>query len=247
MPLLALSPHLDDAIFSAAAELVRTQTGRDEDRPTVLTVFAGDPSRIPPLAAHLHELWQLDEDAMEMRRREDLAACREVNARAVHWEFEDASYREDLPERFEIALNWVFKMVASPQLIGEIAERLRAFESEAGVHDDATVLVPLGIGGHVDHRIVRAAAEEVWPLERLLYYEDYPYSLRHRKRWRALWPPGRWRAAHRRVDQVLLAAKIRAVMHYRSQVRVLAPEAELGEKFERDFGRFERFWRRGRR
>jgi LmbE family N-acetylglucosaminyl deacetylase len=238
MTTLALSPHLDDAVFSAGAELARLHQLRLPA--TVLTLFAGDPRRIPPLAQRLHELSGLDDDAVAVRRREDVAACEELGAHPVHWDFEDAVYREDLPEDTRVATQWLFGMYAAPRWIDACANRL---EELAGQRQIERVLVPLGIGGHVDHRITRAAAERVFASGMLLYYEDYPYRRRHRKRWRALWPPGRLRAAHLIVTEPLLAAKCRAVRCYRSQLRMLAPLPQIDHKLEHDFSRFERFWR----
>jgi LmbE family N-acetylglucosaminyl deacetylase len=42
--------------------------------------------------------------------------------------------------------------------------------------DGARVVCPLGLGGHVDHRLTRAAAEAVG--RALWYYADYPYVQR---------------------------------------------------------------------
>src|ERR1019366_5047368 len=42
----------------------------------------------------------------------------------------------------------------------------------------ALVLAPLGVGGHVDHVLVRTAAE--WSGARVVYYSDFPYNQRHR-------------------------------------------------------------------
>lgn len=44
------------------------------------------------------------------------------------------------------------------------------------------VLVPLGIGGHADHVLVRQAAEAVFDRNQLRYYADMPYAL-HLSNW----------------------------------------------------------------
>ncbi|REJ73208.1 MAG: PIG-L family deacetylase [Acidobacteria bacterium] len=238
MTVLALSPHLDDAVFSAGARLADVQQKGGQS--LVLTLFAGDPSRIPPLAGELHRQWRLDDDAVETRRREDRAACLELGARAEHWPLQDAIYRESLPDDPRIAQTWLFRMFADPRWVDDCTDRLRRVAERESWEQ---VLLPLGIGGHVDHRITRAAGERAFPPELLLYYEDYPYRRRHRKRWRALWPPGRLRSAHLTVTEPLLAAKCRAVRCYRSQLRSLAPADAIDAKLERDFDRFERFWR----
>ncbi len=40
------------------------------------------------------------------------------------------------------------------------------------------VFVPAAIGGHLDHRVVRAAAEELFSPQTIAYYEDLPYAAR---------------------------------------------------------------------
>ncbi len=54
------------------------------------------------------------------------------------------------------------------QLASQINEALPA---------DATLVSPISLGGHVDHRLVRRAAERTG--RRLRYYPDYPYVVRN--------------------------------------------------------------------
>ncbi|MCZ7552073.1 MAG: hypothetical protein M5U05_05720 [Anaerolineales bacterium] len=53
---------------------------------------------------------------------------------------------------------------------------------------EAQVVCPLAIGGHVDHRLTRAAAEAA--RQALLYYLDFPYVFRE---------PGRSKSCNRTV------------------------------------------------
>ena len=53
---------------------------------------------------------------------------------------------------------------------------------------ERVLVATLGAGGHVDHRLVRLAAEAVHGAG-LLYYEDYPYA-------------AKWRAVRRRAKAV---------------------------------------------
>lgn len=66
---------------------------------------------------------------------------------------------------------------AEPQLFAAVVDRLRAALAPAG-----PVLVPLAIGGHVDHLIAREAtlslvAHGALSPERVAFYEDMPYTL----------------------------------------------------------------------
>ena len=44
------------------------------------------------------------------------------------------------------------------------------------VGDDVQVFCPLGVGGHVDHIIVRQVVEALGAPQHITYYEDYPYA-----------------------------------------------------------------------
>jgi hypothetical protein len=63
----------------------------------------------------------------------------------------------------------------------KIVSRLRAW-LRRGLKPDDLLVVPFGLGNHVDHRLVRAAAEGL--RRPLYYYADFPYVARS-----ALWQP----------------------------------------------------------
>jgi len=87
---LIVSPHLDDAVLGCG-RFMAAHPGC-----TVVTVFAGNPPRYPdPM-----RLWDVqsgfgpDDDVMEARRKEDHAALSVLDARPVHLEFVEHTYRE---------------------------------------------------------------------------------------------------------------------------------------------------------
>ncbi|MDA8391968.1 MAG: PIG-L family deacetylase [Actinomycetota bacterium] len=91
-PVLAVSPHLDDAVLSAGATLAAlVAAGRPV---TVLTVFAGDPGpALSPVAERHHARCGLGVDAVERRRAEDRAALTRLGADPRHGALADAVYR----------------------------------------------------------------------------------------------------------------------------------------------------------
>jgi len=55
--------------------------------------------------------------------------------------------------------------------------RVRDVIQQMACPDPVLVLAPLGVGGHVDHVLVRTAAERSGA--RVGYYSDFPYNQRH--------------------------------------------------------------------
>jgi len=89
------------------------------------------------------------------------------------------------------------------------------------------IFIPLGIGGHIDHLIVRNRAEEVFPKSKLGYYLDYPYAL-NRKYWslKLLW---RFLISKKSIKS-MSKEKINILKMYRSQYPILfAKEPKYSE------------------
>lgn len=169
-----LSPHLDDAVYSCGGLMAR-QVSEDQSV-TVLTVFAGDPPDGPlsEFAEELHERWDLGEMPVSRRREEDLEACSLVGAGALHIDIPEAAYRFGPDGDFMYPVEEAIFDDVEPSdeaLIDQLAQVIEEV-SPAG----AQVYSPLAIGGHVDHVLVRRAAEQltrpVW------FYHDLPYFAR---------------------------------------------------------------------
>ena len=173
-----LSPHLDDAALSCGGRIYQErQAGLSV---LVLNLMAGDP---PPaateatFAAELHARWELDSNPVQARRAEDKRALAVLDAAGLYWELPDCIYRchpatgQFLYQTEEHLCGPVHP--AELGLLENISQRLAALPLAAG----GRVYVPLAVGGHVDHRLVRQATE-AWgaPGGELVYYEDYPYA-----------------------------------------------------------------------
>src|SRR5207244_2118642 len=90
-PVVVISPHLDDAIFSLGAAIA--QTVRSGGDVTVLTVFAGDPSSSAPAGNwDARAGFATVGEAAHARRREDERACAHVGAIPVWLPFGDEQY-----------------------------------------------------------------------------------------------------------------------------------------------------------
>ncbi len=170
-----ISPHFDDAVLSCGGLIwEQTHSGMPVE---IWTICAGDPPPGPSssLADEMHGNWKTASalETVQLRRVEDQNAARRVGAQAVHFPIPDCIYRRSntgslfYTEDVFIAPNPREKELAE-QIAALLTDRLRQYD---------TLVCPLTIGGHVDHRITRAALEM---LDRpLWYYADVPYALRH--------------------------------------------------------------------
>jgi LmbE family N-acetylglucosaminyl deacetylase len=209
-----LSPHLDDAVFSCGGLIYELVSAGNEVE--VWTVFAGDPPPGPlsPLAQALHRRWQTGPDAPAVRRGEDQTACELLGAHPVHLDIPECIYRvrsdNGLPligsneELFQPLLEIELPLAA------RIADLLRE-----QLRKGSRLVSPLAIGGHIDHHLVRTAAEA---LQRpLFYYGDYPYLATGEENPNDRIDPD-WQALNLPITSQALAAWQSAAAAYRTQI-----------------------------
>ena len=200
-----VSPHADDAALSCGGLIAKL---RDRGEPvTILTVFCGPGTgdRLTPyqrlaLGFGSQEKWQPGDDAdvtdaaaghagaaaeavptpeqvMAVRRAEDESFARFVGASVVFLNRPDAVFR---------GYEGDAGLLGEPRPddvppVNELRAALAGL-SPAGLGPYALYL-PLGIGGHVDHRLARRAGAALLAvaaspyLDRALFYEDFPYAL----------------------------------------------------------------------
>ena len=207
-----LSPHLDDAVYSCGG-LIDRQV-RQGVSVTVVTICAGDP---PPglrsaLALELEARWGSAAQAVEHRRQEDLEACARLGAAAAHVGLPDAIYRLDEHDQ---PLYPDEGSLFGPLLPADqpLSEQLRQAIDQVSP-DGAKLYAPLAIGGHVDHQLVRRAAEA---LDRPLWlYPDFPYIVRQGQPAAGFRPPAGL-ATVLPLDEAELTAWAEAIWSYRSQ------------------------------
>lgn len=157
-----LSPHRDDAAFSLYICLSKWVGASYQV--TVVNFFtesAYGPRAIPSPACSISEI----------RRREDRRALAGINRRI---RVESAGLL-DAPLRLGISLG----EVCSPKAFSyDDSNNLRALCSIIRDYTRTSlVLVPLGLGNHIDHVSVRNAATNILPGYKLAFYEDLPYAI----------------------------------------------------------------------
>jgi LmbE family N-acetylglucosaminyl deacetylase len=231
MEWIYLSPHLDDVALSCGG-LVWEQ-GRAGGKVSIWTVCAGDPPVGPlsPFAETLHARWETGREAAASRRREDLASCAVLGATAWHLAVPDCIYRRSSADGRAL-------YASEAALFGEVdpeeqalVDSLRA-ELAKRLPAEAHLVCPLGIGGHVDHRLTRRVAEELG--RPLWYYADYPYVADEMGTPEVL-RVAKWHERRFPVSPGGLQAWIQAVAAHQSQISSFWPDLRSMEAAITDY------------
>ena len=171
MPLaLALSPHLDDAAFSAGGVLARMAAeGWEVVVATLFTATVPDPTGFA-LACQTDKGLPAGADYMAIRRAEDLVACAALGARAVHLPLREAPHR---------GYHSAAALFGAPR--SDDMAHLDAHDAIAPLLREtapALLLAPQAIGGHVDHVLAVRAVQMLDPRVPILWWRDFPYTNR---------------------------------------------------------------------
>ena len=164
--LTVLSPHVDDAAYAIAITLARAALNGETIEVVncfTETTYAPELEYKPKVAI---STLRAEEDArvvasLGSNSTSSFLGLPDTSARVGYDEVSESFHRRDFTageEQLQAALVAAFSAMKTRIPVG------------------SPVFSPMGFGNHVDHRLVRAAAEEIFPLERLIYYEDMPYS-----------------------------------------------------------------------
>ena len=153
-----ISPHLDDAVLSAGGFIYeQTRAGNPIEIWTIVCGYP-PPGELTPFAQLLHQQWGTGtaEETVRLRRGEDMQAISIVGAKAIHFDVPDCIYRRG-PDGDPLYLDiFVQPHEAEAHLPDQIAQFIAP-----RLETDDRVICQLGIGGHVDHILVRQAAERL--------------------------------------------------------------------------------------
>jgi LmbE family N-acetylglucosaminyl deacetylase len=240
-----LSPHLDDAALSCGGQIFSlANAGRAV---LIVNVMAGDPSmkEISSFAQSLHERWDLKQNTPKRRRAEDAYAARILRADSEYWAIPDCIYRVNSETGAAL-------YSSEESLFGEVndiedalVDQLAACIQKLPPH--RSLVTPLGVGNHVDHQITRRAAEQA-QMDRLFYYEEYPYAANQSAVEAVFREDGAiWRSTIVPLSEAAVEAKIEAVAAYKSQLSTFFEdradlEKAIRQQVEEVGG--ERIWRR---
>jgi LmbE family N-acetylglucosaminyl deacetylase len=169
-----LSPHFDDVALSCGG-LVWEQA-RGGSQVEIWTVCAGEipAGELSPFASQLHARWGTGSATVAQREAEDRAACAILGAGILCFDIPDAIYRKsrETGEYLYAGEEAIFGTLERGEedtiarLAAQFLEKLSA---------GAQLVCPLALGDHVDHQLVREAAERT--RLSLRYYADYPYVI----------------------------------------------------------------------
>lgn len=229
VPLIVLSPHLDDAALSCGAVMTyaasRTQV-------TVITLFteAGPPPHTFSARRYLKQVGGDRARVLYQRRRaEDRAALEPLGVTCIHAGFPEALFRRrppgapwapwarllpELAHTYPVYRRHITAGRIAPDDAGTLRDVSETVARAAGTGPNI-VLAPLGVGAHVDHVLVRTAAERSGA--QVVYYSDFPYNRRHV-------PDEDWVRRHGLVEthwSLLLEDKIALIRAYQTQVNAL--------------------------
>ncbi|VAW42992.1 hypothetical protein MNBD_CHLOROFLEXI01-4865 [hydrothermal vent metagenome] len=212
-----LSPHLDDAVLSCGGQIQQQTAVRNPA--LIVTLMAGEPAkdvRYSDFAKSLHQRWEAVQDAVAVRRAEDVVACKIIGADHIHLTIPDCVYRPDPATGEPCYPTWESVITtlhsADEAVLAYLQQQLERLPPAE------QVFAPLTAGNHVDHRLTRWAAEQVFA-SKLLYYEDYPYTQAREEVTAVLQPtPEDWQATQITLTQTAVRAKIDAIWAYTSQL-----------------------------
>ena len=215
-----LSPHLDDAVFSCGA-ILWDQIHQQHKTVEIWTIFAGDEPQgeLSLFASQIHARWNTGANAARVRRSEDQLACERLGVNSRHLHYADCIYRHDPQNgRYLIENNeYLFQGIHPSELplIDEISQFLKQ-----NLPESCKLILPLGVGGHMDHLITRQAAEKI--NRPIYYYADFPYAGAHLEEISTRIPP-QSKAYHFPINNVSLARWQYAVEAYTSQLSSFWP------------------------
>lgn len=217
---LAVSPHLDDAVLSVGATLANLVSCRHFVR--VVTLFAGRPvDDLSDIAVSFHRKCghPSDGSAIRGRRSEDLAAMRILGSDVGHANFLDAVYRRRADgswlcqhERAMFDTNLPGDECLERELRRHLEDQIRETKPDL-------VLTCAAVGHHVDHVLTFETTARVLRHRdiSLLAWEDLPYALSSPT-------PGSLKEFSRILvtpSETSWAKKWEAIAAYASQVRML--------------------------
>lgn len=166
---MAVSPHLDDGVFSAGGTLARlADAGWDVGLVTCFTASVPHPTGFA-LSTQLDKGLSADVDYLALRRDEDRAAAGDLGVTPVHLPLPEAPHRGygSAPELFA-------GRRGDDDVAGELAALLVPLLGGADL-----VLAPQALGDHVDHQVVATVVAALVEPARLAWWRDVPYVRRH--------------------------------------------------------------------
>ena len=163
--IVIISPHMDDAALSLGQHIIEwKRQNKTVKVVTVFTKFLG--KNLPEYSREYINKSGFDNamDFEKERVREDVKAMKKMEVEYEHWGYVDAGFRGNYLTKEEL-LNGKIKNVDT-NLIDKISKKICEIKA-------SEIYLPYGVGGHVDHLIVRRAGERID--KNVSFYLEIPY------------------------------------------------------------------------
>ncbi len=220
MRYIYLSPHLDDSSLSVGGLIYeQTQAGIPVEIWTFMCGYPPATDGLSSFAQALHKEWATGtaKETIDLRRAENEKSAALLGAKTYYFDFLDCIYRHDQNG------TWLYNTVFTPPhaFDEEISSQI-TLAITARLKPDDVLVCQFGLGSHVDHVLVRRAAESLnIPL---LYLADIPYLFNHPDTL-TLHTAGLKEKAHSITESGLQAWK-EAIRAYSSQISSLFDSTE---------------------
>lgn len=253
-----LSPHLDDAALSCGAYISMLVERSIDVR--VHTVFSGIPKteEVSQLAQAIHLEGGLESNAMLRRREEDRIAMQYLGVNFTYVDLLDCIYRTDPAgkSRYQTKKD-IFAVHPDLEVDADTLKDLVTYLCRVLKEvQPSEVYVPLGIGHHIDHILVRKALERSIVQSDsdnspdIIYYEDVPYVCSPDSRDFLITLSKSFLPQLQRASDRAWTTKLEAIGAYKSQVATMWDSPIAMRKQISDYalslqqGQFtERFWK----
>jgi LmbE family N-acetylglucosaminyl deacetylase len=209
-----LSPHLDDAVLSAGGLIYdQIQAGIPVEIWTFMCAYP-PLEAVSPFADAMHGQWGFSsaEEAVHARREEDRQAAAILGAQVTHFDFLDCIYRRGANGEWLYTEIFVPPHAEDAGLAQSIAETI-----STRISPDDMLVCQLSVGSHVDHVLVRQAAELLG--RPLLYDIDVPYIFYKPEEFAP--KSARMKETTHRISEAGLRSWQSAVLEYASQLPAL--------------------------
>jgi len=225
-----ISPHLDDAIFSAGcliSQISRSNTVK------IITVFTRPVINSNTLFTLRYIRKSGFKDSITLflkRKQEDLRVLHSLGIEPIHLDFIDVGWRKKRKTNsflgFIPELNHLYPTrfhILNGRIQNEDKVMMKEISSmlKKNVNNSKSVIFcPLGVGKQVDHIIVRNICQQNF--SKVVYWEDYPYILKNN--------PDQQFINQHMLNKILFRSKIdkkNLILGYNSQVEAYFKNKEI--------------------
>jgi LmbE family N-acetylglucosaminyl deacetylase len=175
---VVFSPHMDDAVLDCCDHILEWRKNSIQVRVlTAFTQYSGNALSAWARSCLAASRCQSQGELEHRRASEDMKAMDVLNVSWNHLCLTDAAFRCAGGKPIYPNSRAMFSGAVSPSDVA-VKDELRQAIIPFVNHN--VFVVPVGVGNHIDHILVRQAVEELVPATDICYFLDYPYSLSSR-------------------------------------------------------------------